>query len=191
MQKTCKMIETLAYGYSSDRSRWEHSDEYQQDRVEGKQEEDLMSEEDGRDVTKLTKLNNLANTKLCKQTCKMIETLAYGYSSDRSRRELSDEYQQDRVSMEGLSGSRRKIWWVRKMGEMWPNLPSSIIWPTQNYANKPVKWLKPWHMATHLIDLGESFPMNTNKTGFRWNGWVEAGGRFDERGRCDETSQVQ
>ena len=41
--------------------------------------------------------------KIMQKTCKMIETLAYGYSSDRSRRELSDEYQQDRVSMEWLS----------------------------------------------------------------------------------------
>ena len=30
------------------------------------------------------------------------------------------------------------------------------------------KWRKPWQMGTHLKVLGESFPMNTNMTGFRW-----------------------
>ena len=29
------------------------------------------------------------------------------------------------------------------------------------------KWLKPWHMGTHLSVLSESYQMNTNKTGFR------------------------
>ena len=32
---------------------------------------------------------------------------------------------------------------------------------------KPVKWLKPWHMGTHLRVLSESYPMNTKFTGFR------------------------
>ena len=30
------------------------------------------------------------------------------------------------------------------------------------------KWLKPWHMGTHIRVLSESYPMNTNMTGFRW-----------------------
>ena len=30
------------------------------------------------------------------------------------------------------------------------------------------KWLKPWYMGTHLRVLGNSYPMNTNLTGFRW-----------------------
>ena len=30
------------------------------------------------------------------------------------------------------------------------------------------KLLKPWHMGTHFRVLSESFPMNTNMTGFRW-----------------------
>ena len=30
------------------------------------------------------------------------------------------------------------------------------------------KCLKPWQMGTHVRVLGESFPMNTNMTGFRW-----------------------
>ena len=29
------------------------------------------------------------------------------------------------------------------------------------------KLLKPWHMGTHLRVLSESYPMNTNMTGFR------------------------
>ena len=28
--------------------------------------------------------------------------------------------------------------------------------------------LKPWHMGTHPRVLSESYPMNTNMTGFRW-----------------------
>ena len=30
------------------------------------------------------------------------------------------------------------------------------------------KWLKPWHMGTHLGVLSERIPINTNKTGFGW-----------------------
>ena len=33
---------------------------------------------------------------------------------------------------------------------------------------KPRKWLKPWHVDTHLGVLSESYPMNTNMIGFRW-----------------------
>ena len=33
---------------------------------------------------------------------------------------------------------------------------------------KNLRYDKPWHMGTHLRVLGESFPMNTNMTGFRW-----------------------
>ena len=32
----------------------------------------------------------------------------------------------------------------------------------------PEKWLKPWHMGTHLRVLSESYPMNINMIGFRW-----------------------
>ena len=40
---------------------------------------------------------NLANRKLCKKHEKMTEMLAYGYSSESTQRELSNEYQHDRV----------------------------------------------------------------------------------------------
>ena len=40
---------------------------------------------------------NLANTKRYKKKRKMIETLAYGYSSESTPRELSNYYQHDRV----------------------------------------------------------------------------------------------
>ena len=40
---------------------------------------------------------NLSNTKLCKKSLKNIETLASGYSSESAQRELSIEYQYDRV----------------------------------------------------------------------------------------------
>ena len=39
----------------------------------------------------------LANTKRCKNLKKMTETLAHGYSSESTQRELSNEYQHDRV----------------------------------------------------------------------------------------------
>ena len=42
---------------------------------------------------------NLANTKICKKPRKITETLANGYSSESTRQELSNEYQDDRVSM--------------------------------------------------------------------------------------------
>ena len=37
-----------------------------------------------------------------------------------------------------------------------------------NVANteKNEKWLKPWHMGTHLGVLSESYPMNTNMSGY-------------------------
>ena len=36
------------------------------------------------------------------------------------------------------------------------------------WYKKHGKWLKLWHMGTHMRELSESFPMNTNVTGFRW-----------------------
>ena len=33
---------------------------------------------------------------------------------------------------------------------------------------KAGEWLKPWHMATHLRVLSQSYPMNTNMTCFGW-----------------------
>ena len=44
-------------------------------------------------------LANFANTKKCENPRKFTETLANGYSSERTRQELSNEYQDDRVSM--------------------------------------------------------------------------------------------
>ena len=40
---------------------------------------------------------NVANTKQCKKTGKMTETLAHGYSSESTQSELSNEYKHDRV----------------------------------------------------------------------------------------------
>ena len=42
---------------------------------------------------------NSANTNVCKECWKMTETQAYGYSSERTQQELSNEYQHDRVWM--------------------------------------------------------------------------------------------
>ena len=38
----------------------------------------------------------------------------------------------------------------------------------RKWYNKSEKWLKLWHMGTYLRVLSESFPMNTNMTGFKW-----------------------
>ena len=38
-----------------------------------------------------------------------------------------------------------------------------------NWCKKLEKWLKPWQMGTHLKELRESYPMNTNMTGFRFS----------------------
>ena len=43
--------------------------------------------------------NLAANTKSCKKTDKMTETVANGYSYESTQRELSYEYQHDRVEM--------------------------------------------------------------------------------------------
>ena len=40
---------------------------------------------------------NFANSKGCKKGGKMTETLVHGYSSESTHRELSNEYQHDRV----------------------------------------------------------------------------------------------
>ena len=50
--------------------------------------------------------------------------------------------------------------------------PSFSIAGNNTWASKMMqkteKWLKPWHMGTHLRVLIESYPMNTNMTRFRW-----------------------
>ena len=43
-----------------------------------------------------------------------------------------------------------------------------LILPIQNHAKNQRKWLKPWHMGTHMRVLSESYPINTNMTGFKW-----------------------
>ena len=48
-------------------------------------------------LTLMLLVANLANTQNEAKTCKMIETLAHGYSSDSTEQELSDAYQHDRV----------------------------------------------------------------------------------------------
>ena len=40
--------------------------------------------------------------------------------------------------------------------------------PNTKWCKKSEKWPKPWQMGTHLRVLSESFPMNTNMTGFGW-----------------------
>ena len=53
---------------------------------------------DSKDVLTLVLLvATLVNRKWCEKSWKVTETLAYGYSSDRTQQELSIEYQDDRV----------------------------------------------------------------------------------------------
>ena len=49
------------------------------------------------------------------------------------------------------------------------------------WCKKSEKWLKPWQMGTHLKVLGESFPMNTNMTGFRWSSKYFASLRLERK----------
>ena len=50
-------------------------------------------------LTLMMLMGNLANTKWCKKSKKMTETLTHGYSSESTQRELSYKYQQDRFWM--------------------------------------------------------------------------------------------
>ena len=43
-----------------------------------------------------------------------------------------------------------------------------FYWNILQNTKKQKKWLKPWHMGTHLKVLSDSYPMNTNMAGFRW-----------------------
>ena len=44
----------------------------------------------------------------------------------------------------------------------------AYFYNTKWCKKKAEKWLKLWHMATHLRVFAVSYPMNTNITGFRW-----------------------
>ena len=56
-----------------------------------------------------------------------------------------------------------------------PYAAGGYILPIQNDAKKKLlKWLKPWHMGTHLRVLSESYLMNTNMTGLRWSSKIFA-----------------
>ena len=35
------------------------------------------------------------------------------------------------------------------------------------WCKKPEKWLKPWHLGSHMRVLEESYPINTKMTGFK------------------------
>ena len=48
-------------------------------------------------LTPMLLMANFANTIWCKKNYKMTKTLANGYSSESTQRELSNEYQHDRV----------------------------------------------------------------------------------------------
>ena len=70
---------------------------------------------------------------MMQKTWKITETLANGYSSESAPRELSNEYQHDRVRMVFknncicvlLDESRLSIGKVKRMCGVWPHLPMS------------------------------------------------------------------
>ena len=43
-----------------------------------------------------------------------------------------------------------------------------LHWPFQNDAKNLKNELNPWHVGSPLSVLNESYPMNTNMTGFIW-----------------------
>ena len=71
---------------------------------------------------------------------------------------------------------RKSTFWIIKKGllnSLNPCLKLTLMLLVANlthtkWCKKTEKWLKPWHMGTHLRVLCESYPMNANMTGFRW-----------------------
>ena len=61
-------------------------------------------------LTLMLLVANLANTKRCKKSKKSTETLANGCSSESTRREPSNEYQDERVSMVSQESCILVLW---------------------------------------------------------------------------------
>ena len=49
-----------------------------------------------------------------------------------------------------------------------PNAAGGEFGQYEIMQKKSERCLKPWNMGTHLRILSESYPMNTNITGFKW-----------------------
>ena len=80
------------------------------------------------------------------------------------------------ATIKELAHERLAQWWerekecIRTVGDLHQDLTLMLV--VANFANtkwrKAEKWLKPWHMGTHLRSLRKRYSMNTNMTGFRW-----------------------
>ena len=118
---------------------------------------------------------NLINTKKCEKSWKITETLANGYSSESTQRELSNEYQHDRVWMvfkdfcilvlwtkvvSALKGLISEYWSsVYEQGRM-PSWKPIIVIQGSSLAESSLpypQWLIEW-----ILKL--SYRENTNKT---------------------------
>ena len=66
------------------------------------------------------------------------------------------------TAWQGLDGFQKSLHTSLTHMQLVANLANT------KWCKKPVKWLKPWHMGTHLRELSEGYPINTNMTRFRW-----------------------
>ena len=76
----------------------------------------------------------LANTKWCKKSWKLTETLVHGYSSKRTQWELSNEYQHD--TQKSLRHCRwtKEAWALEGLMHVAPKMPNRVvITPWQKY----------------------------------------------------------
>ena len=98
------------------------------------------------------------------KTWKMTETLTNGYSSENTKRELSNEYQHDRVFIFlPLNKSCLSIGKVNPFTSAEAKL-SSKAQGSKDYW-KPSK---PCHVGIHLKALSEYYQMSTHLPWFQW-----------------------
>ena len=152
--KYWKLTETLAYGYSSESTQWELSNEYQHDMVLMVLKESSLSI--GRVNIRVFSVITLSI--YSNHHCKIR-----GYRDTMHERvkyiHLHPKHHSQSESRTNFRPSEYNCWNVTFM-LLVTNLANT------KWCRKPEKLLKPWHMGTHLKVLSESFPINTNMTGF-------------------------
>ena len=99
------------------------------------------------------------------------------YASESTQWELSNKYHNDRVYVISkrslhlcpLDESSLSIGMVKKGYCQNSQVIFLPCWHERvnQKAKKLKKWMKPWHMGTHLKVLSNSYPINTKLTGFR------------------------
>ena len=94
----------------------------------------------------------LVNTKRCIKTQKITETLANGYSSESTQRELSNEYQDDRVSSFSQESCILVLWMKVVSALEWLSLqapaPCFITLPSPVFKNS---FRKDYQSQLHCI----------------------------------------